>query len=53
MRGAAEPQTTLFGYVSVEGRIPADHPLCTIHALINANHRESITCDAPTATGKR
>ena len=35
MRGADEPQTTLFSYVSVEDRIPADHPLRTIHALVN------------------
>ena len=35
MRGADEPQTTLFSYVSVKDRIPADHPLRTIHALVN------------------
>ena len=35
MRGADEPQTTLFSYVSVEDRIPSDHPLRTIHALVN------------------
>ena len=35
MRGADEPQTTLFSYVSVEDRIPVDHPLRTIHALVN------------------
>ncbi len=35
MRGADEPQTTLFSYVSIEDRIPADHPLRTIHALVN------------------
>ena len=35
MRGADEPQTTLFSYMSVEDRIPADHPLRTIHALVN------------------
>ena len=33
MRGADQPQTTLFSYLSVEDRIPADHPLRTIHAL--------------------
>ena len=36
MRGADEPQTTLFSYVSVEDRIPLDHPLRTIHALVNS-----------------
>ena len=35
MRGADEPQTTLFSYLSVEDRIPADHPLRTIHARVN------------------
>jgi transposase len=35
MRGADEPQTTSFSYVSIEDRIPADHPLRTIHALVN------------------
>ncbi|MDZ7631969.1 MAG: IS5 family transposase [Gemmatimonadaceae bacterium] len=35
MRGADQPQTTLFSYMSVEDRIPADHPLRTIHALVN------------------
>ena len=35
MRGADEPQTTLFRYVSVEDRIPADQPPPTIHALVN------------------
>ena len=37
MRGADEPQTTLFSSVSVDDRIPADHPLRTIHALVNPN----------------
>ncbi len=35
MRGSDVPQTTLFSYVSVEERIPADHPLRTIQALVN------------------
>ena len=35
MRGADEPQTTMFSYVSIEDRIPAEHPLRAIHALIN------------------
>ena len=34
MRGADQPQTALFSYLSVEDRIPADHPLRAIHALI-------------------
>ncbi len=34
MRGADQPQTTMFSYVSVEDRIPADHPLRAIHALV-------------------
>ena len=35
MRGADQPQTTMFSYLSVEDRIPAEHPLRTIHALVN------------------
>ena len=38
MRGADEPQTTLFSDVPVEDRTPADDPLRTIHALVNAIH---------------
>jgi len=35
MRGPDHPQTALFSYMSVEERIPADHPLRTIQALVN------------------
>ncbi len=35
MRGADQPQTAMFSYVSIEDRIPADHPLRAIHALVN------------------
>jgi transposase len=35
MRGTDLPQTTLFSYLSVEDRIPADHPLRRIQALVN------------------
>ena len=35
MRGSDVPQTTLFSYLSVEERIPADHPLRTIQTLVN------------------
>lgn len=35
MRGSDLPQTTLFSYLSVEDRIPADHPLRTIQELVN------------------
>jgi transposase len=35
MRGADQPQTALFSYLSVEDRIPADHPLRTIQTLVN------------------
>lgn len=34
MRGADQPQSTMFSYVSVEDRIPADHPLRAMHALV-------------------
>jgi transposase len=35
MRGPDHPQTALFSYVSIEDRIPADHPLRAIQALVN------------------
>lgn len=35
MRGADEAQTTMFSYLSIEARIPANHPLRTIQALVN------------------
>ena len=35
MRGADQPQTAMFSYLSVEDRIPAEHPLRAIHALIH------------------
>jgi hypothetical protein len=34
MRGADHPQTRMFSYVSIEDRIPADHPLRAIQALV-------------------
>jgi transposase len=35
MRGPDHPQTALFSYRSIEDRIPADHPLRAIQALVN------------------
>jgi len=35
MRGPDHPQSALFSYVSIEDRIPADHPLRAIQALVN------------------
>jgi transposase len=35
MRGAERQQGALFSYVSLEDRIPADHPLRTIRALVD------------------
>src|ERR1700742_812244 len=35
MRGADQPQTLLFSYRSIEDRIPADHPLRAMAALVN------------------
>ena len=34
MRGADQPQTAMFSYLAVEDRIPADHPLRAMSALI-------------------
>ncbi len=35
MRGPDHPQTALFSYLSVEDRIPADHPLRAIQQLVH------------------
>lgn len=35
MRGPDHPQTAMFSYVSIEDRIPGDHPLRVIQALVN------------------
>ena len=35
MRGSDQPQTTMFSYLAVEDRIPADHPLRAVPALVN------------------
>lgn len=35
MRGPDAPQTAMFSYVSIEDRIPKDHPLRAIQALVN------------------
>jgi transposase len=35
MRGTDLPQTTLFSVISIEDRIPADHPLRAMRALVN------------------
>ncbi len=36
MRGSDEDQAELFSYVSLESRIPADHPLRPIKKMTNA-----------------
>jgi len=35
MRGPDHPQTTMFSYLSIEERIPRDHPLRAIQTLVN------------------
>ena len=35
MRGSDDPQTAMFSYVSIEDRIPPDHPLRAIHTLVH------------------
>jgi len=35
MRGADQPQTVMFSLIAIEDRIPADHPLRAIQALVN------------------
>ena len=35
MRGSDQPQTALFSYVSIEDRIPPDHPLRALASLVN------------------
>ena len=36
MRGEAQPQTALFSYVSLEERVPRDHPLRKLRILVDA-----------------
>ena len=36
MRGVANPQTALFSYVSLEKRVPSDHPLHKMRILVDA-----------------
>src|SRR5260370_39344386 len=35
MRGPEQPQTALFSYLSVEDRIPPDHPLRALRKLVD------------------
>src|SRR5260370_15990047 len=35
MRGSDHPQTALFSVISIEDRVPADHPLRALLALVN------------------
>jgi hypothetical protein len=35
MRGQENPQASMFSYVSLEHRVPADHPLRRLRALID------------------
>jgi transposase len=35
MRGQENPQTSMFSYVSLEQRVPKDHPLRTLRALVD------------------
>jgi transposase len=36
VRGEADPQTALFSYVSLEARVPREHPLCKMRLLVDA-----------------
>jgi transposase len=36
MRGADERSGSLFSYVDLESRVPADHPLRAIRVMVNA-----------------
>lgn len=40
MRGAEEPQVGMFSYVSLEQRVPKQHPLRTIRKLVDAALQE-------------
>jgi transposase len=35
MRGQENPQTSMFSYVSLEQRVPKDHPLRALRALVD------------------
>jgi transposase len=36
MRGGDQMQSTMFSYVSPEQRVPAEHPLRTVRAMVDA-----------------
>ena len=36
MRGQANPQSSMFSYVSLEERIPREHPLRRLRVLVDA-----------------
>ena len=44
MRGNEEQQPVLFSYVSLEDRVPANHPLRTIRRMVDEVLREMSTC---------
>lgn len=35
MRGRREPQVTMLAFVNLDARVPGDHPLRTIKALVD------------------
>ena len=41
MRGADEQTGSLFSYVSCEARVPSDHPLRVIRAIVAAGKRQT------------
>ncbi len=53
MRGEDQPRTAVFSVLSMEGRIPADHPLRTIQALVNPILVALAGADARLEPGKR
>ena len=35
MRGQPDPQTSMFSYVSLEDRVPRDHPVRRVRAVVD------------------
>ncbi len=46
MRGQESPQASMFSYVSLDARVPADHPLRRLPNLIGTSHIGYVTRDA-------
>ena len=54
MRGTDREQSSMFSYISAEGRVPKDHPLRAIRVMVDAALKElGPRLDGLYATGGR